>query len=44
MSEIDYEMLVTILLDKIRTQESLIRYYAAENERLEKENRNDETT
>ena len=37
LPELDLEYLVKVLLDKIRTQESLINYYTAEIERLEKE-------
>lgn len=37
MNMLDSEQLVKILLEKIRAQESLINYYTAELERLEKE-------
>lgn len=43
LPELDLEYLVKILLDKIRTQESLINYYTAELERLEKEKYQHET-
>lgn len=43
LPELDLEYLVKILLDKIRTQESLINYYTAELERLEKEKDQHET-
>lgn len=43
LPELDLEHLVKILLDKIRTQESLINYYTAELERLKKERNQHET-
>lgn len=43
LPELDLEYLVKILLDKIRTQESLINYYTAKLERLEKERDHHET-
>ena len=43
LPEFDLEYLVKILLEKIRTQESLINYYTAELERLEKERDQHET-
>nr|DAL22527.1 MAG TPA_asm: hypothetical protein [Caudoviricetes sp.] len=43
MNMLDSEQLVKILLEKIRAQESLINYYTAELERLEKERDHHET-
>lgn len=43
MNMLDSEQLIKILLEKIRTQESLINYYTAELERLEKEKDQHET-
>ncbi len=37
MTMFEFEQLIKILLEKIRAQESLINYYTAELERLEKE-------
>lgn len=43
MNILDSEQLVKILLEKIRSQESLINYYTAELKRLEKEKDQHET-
>ena len=43
MNMLDSEQLIKILLEKIRTQESMINYYTAELERLEKEKDQHET-
>lgn len=43
MNMLDTEQLIKILLEKIRAQESLINYYTAELERLEKEKDQHET-
>lgn len=43
MTMFESEQLVKILLEKIRAQESLINYYTAELERLEKEKDQHET-
>lgn len=43
MNMLDTEQLIKILLEKIRVQESLINYYTAELERLEKEKDQHET-
>lgn len=43
MTMFESEQLVKILLEKIRAQESLINYYTAELERLEKERDQHET-
>ena len=43
LPELDLEYIVKVLLDKIRTQESLINYYTAALERLEKEKDQHET-
>ena len=43
MNILDSEQLIKILLEKIRAQESLINYYTAELERLEKERDQHET-
>ena len=43
LPELDLEYLVKVLLDKIRTQESMINYYTAKLERLAKEKDQRET-
>ena len=43
MTMFESEQLLKILLEKIRAQESLINYYTAELERLEKEKDQHET-